>query len=78
MPVRADRTGFHVAADDPTGLAEKIIAAWADPARLAEIGRRARLLVEATFTWERVVDRLAALLSPPAGLAGDDRFPHRA
>ncbi|MGH7117437.1 MAG: glycosyltransferase family 4 protein [Acetobacteraceae bacterium] len=75
--VTEGRTGFHVAMEDPGGLADRIIAAWADPVRLAAIGGQARSFVEASFTWDRVVDRLEVLLSPPARLAGDDRFPRR-
>lgn len=71
------RTGFHVTTDDPSGLADRIIAAWSDPTGLAAMGREARSDVESRFTWDRVVDRLQALLAPPAKSAVDDQLPRR-
>lgn len=71
------RTGFHVAADDPSGLADRIIAAWEQPVRLAKMGREARLHVETTFTWDLVVNCLEILLSPATKSAAYNSFPLR-
>lgn len=50
-------TGFIVAPNDPRAIRDALDALAADPARRAEMGRRARLSVEARFTWAAVAER---------------------
>lgn len=51
-------TGQLVPPNDVGALAEALVGLLRDPARLAELGRRNRERVEATFSLERVVDQL--------------------
>jgi glycosyltransferase involved in cell wall biosynthesis len=50
--------GLVLADDQPHTLAETLPGWLADPARLAELGRRARSLAVERYDWERVVDGL--------------------
>ena len=50
-------TGFIVPPNDPRAIRDAIDVLAADPARRAEMGRRARLAVEARFTWAAVAER---------------------
>lgn len=53
------RGGFGVLCrDTPEDLAEKTIALWGDPQRLAAMGRRGRAMAEREFRWEQIADRL--------------------
>jgi sugar transferase (PEP-CTERM/EpsH1 system associated) len=51
--------GVHLlTADDPRSLAERILLVLSTPSLAEELGRRGRLLVEASYGWEMVVDGL--------------------
>lgn len=49
--------GWHAGVEDPDRLAAVILEARSDPARLAEMGRRARALAVSEYSLERVLDR---------------------
>lgn len=59
--VRDGVNGWLVPPDDPDALAAALIEAAADPARLAEMGRRSREIVEQEFAWTVLVKRQIAL-----------------
>lgn len=50
-------TGFVVPPNDPRAIAAALAALVRDPARRAEMGRRARLAVQARFTWSATAER---------------------
>lgn len=50
-------TGFVVPPNDPAAIRHAIEALVTDPARRAEMGRRARAAVEARFTWDATARR---------------------
>ena len=53
------RGGFGVLCQDaPEDLAEKTLALWVDPQRLAVMGARGRAMAEREFRWEQIADRL--------------------
>jgi len=56
------RVGFVVDSADAKAVGDAIVAAMADPARLARMGRAGRAYVEATFTWDKVAERIIARL----------------
>lgn len=51
--VEDGRTGFHFRPGDAADLAEKVEWAWADPAKIEEMGRAARAEYEAKYTAQR-------------------------
>lgn len=50
-------TGFIVPPNDPRAIRDAVEVLASDPARRAEMGRRARLVVETRFTWAAVAER---------------------
>ena len=60
-------TGLAVPADDPHATAAAAAALLADPVRLRRMGERARERALAEQTWDRRVDRYAAILESIAG-----------
>lgn len=64
--ISAGETGMLVAAADEDALTEALIDLLAARDRLERWGASARRRVEAEFTWERVVERLAPLLEAAA------------
>jgi glycosyltransferase involved in cell wall biosynthesis/GT2 family glycosyltransferase len=51
-----------VAADDPAGLADAVVALLRDPAAAAAAGTAGRAFVERTASWDRIADDLADAL----------------
>ncbi|HYD07706.1 MAG TPA: glycosyltransferase family 4 protein [Reyranella sp.] len=56
--VDGGRHGFLVDRAEPAALAEAIVAALADPARLGRMAEQAQQYVLATHTWDRVGERI--------------------
>jgi glycosyltransferase involved in cell wall biosynthesis len=50
-------TGFVVPPNDPRAIAAALAALASDPARRADMGRRARRAVQARFTWSATAER---------------------
>jgi phosphatidylinositol alpha-1,6-mannosyltransferase len=50
-------SGLLVEPDDEVGLAQALTELLRDPARRADLGRRARERVLSEFTWDRIADR---------------------
>jgi glycosyltransferase involved in cell wall biosynthesis len=59
--VRPGLNGWLVDPGDPDGLADAVIAAAAEPARLPEMGARSREIVAREFAWSVLVERQIAL-----------------
>lgn len=57
--VENGRHGFLVERADPEDLADAIVAALGDPARLEEMGRSGQRHVLNTYSWDRVAERIA-------------------
>ena len=57
--VEDGRHGFLVPEADPRALADSILDALSDPARLAAMGESGQRSVLARFSWERVAERIA-------------------
>ena len=56
-------SGLLVEPNDEEGLARALIELLSDPARRADLGRRARERVLAEFTWDRVAERTLEALA---------------
>ena len=56
-------SGVLVAPDDPRALSGALVALLGDPARRAELGRRGRERVLASFSWDHVAERTWSALS---------------
>lgn len=75
------RTGFLVAEPDAAALAETVIDALATPDRLAAMGLDGKRHVAASYSWDRVAERIAGAMRRPAagtfferrGFPGDGR-----
>jgi glycosyltransferase involved in cell wall biosynthesis len=59
--VRPGLNGWLVDPGDPEALAEAVLAAAADPARLPEMGARSREIVAREFSWTVIVEQQIAL-----------------
>ncbi len=59
--LRHGRTGLVTGATAPRALADDIVAALADPARLARVVRGARRLVERDYDWDCMVEEFDTL-----------------
>ncbi len=64
-PITQADCGRLVRPDDPAAVADAIAALFEDPAAAAAMGRRGREAFLASYTWERVADRLAPFLNDP-------------
>jgi glycosyltransferase involved in cell wall biosynthesis len=69
--VERNSCGFAVAPGDAGALAEILAALAQDPARCAEMGRRARALLEAKFSraqafelWQKLIAKIGAASAP--------------
>lgn len=60
--IDSGETGLLVPPEDPDALAAALTELLRDPRRCRQWGRAARRRVEAEFTWERVVERMAPIL----------------
>ena len=63
-------TGFLVPPRDPAALADRLEQLLTNPALRDQLGRAARERVEREFTWDRVVERTAALYGAVLGMDG--------
>lgn len=68
--VAEDEVALVVPERDPAALATAIDALVADPARRAALGRRARALVEARYTWTRTIAAFEAVYDRVASSGG--------
>jgi glycosyltransferase involved in cell wall biosynthesis len=59
--VRPGINGWLVDPDDASALAEALVEASANPARLASLGARSRAIVEREFAWSAIVKRQIAV-----------------
>lgn len=64
------RTGLLVPPGDEAALAQALARLLADPPMRAALGRSARERVEASFTWDRVVEQLTPVLQSATGSSG--------
>jgi phosphatidylinositol alpha-1,6-mannosyltransferase len=55
-------SGLLVEPGDPAGLARALVELLSDPARRADLGRRARERVLTELTWDRIADATLAAL----------------
>lgn len=62
LVVEEERIGWVVPPGDVMGLVETILEARADPRLIADMGRRARVLVETKYAVEQVIDQYRQLL----------------
>lgn len=62
--VRDGETGYLVDGRSPRAVAGRLAELLGDPQRAAEMGRRGRAWVEREWRWDRVAERLRALLDP--------------
>jgi glycosyltransferase involved in cell wall biosynthesis len=53
-------TGMLIPPDDPKACADAIISLLDDPDRMREMGRKGQERVRASFTWEKVAERVSA------------------
>lgn len=60
-PVRHGWNGLRVDARDPDRIAEAVLQLAQDPALRETMGKNGRELVEAEFTWDRVVQKMLTL-----------------
>jgi alpha-maltose-1-phosphate synthase len=65
------RTGFIVEPGNAEQIAELIVDTYRNPARMREMGERARDRVVQRFTWNRVADAVGRVLFTPAPAAVD-------
>ena len=66
--VEGERIGRSVAPGDGAGLRDAILALAADPDACAEMGRRARALYEARYSYETAMEKYARVLTETCGL----------
>jgi glycosyltransferase involved in cell wall biosynthesis len=66
MLIAEERVGWVVPPEDAGALAEAIRDARSDADRLAEMGRRARAVVDARYTQQHTVDAFQALVAEVA------------
>lgn len=57
--IEGGRHGFLAEAADPAAVAELILEALSDPARLADMGQSGQRHVMRAYSWDRVADRVA-------------------
>jgi len=76
--VEDGETALVVPERDAAALAGAIEALLGDPDRRAAMGRRARALVEARYTWARTAADFDAVYDRVTGRASTDPSPHRA
>jgi glycosyltransferase involved in cell wall biosynthesis len=76
--VRTGETGLLVPRDDPPAFADAVLELAADPKRRLAMGVSGRARFEREYTFERMVDRYAELLTDVASRAGGRRRPPNA
>jgi glycosyltransferase involved in cell wall biosynthesis len=62
--IEEGRTGLLAAPGDPASLADALVGVLADPRLAVAMGTAGRARLEAHFTWQRVAERIAAVLAP--------------
>jgi phosphatidylinositol alpha-1,6-mannosyltransferase len=55
-------TGYVVQGKDVRGLADRIVELLSDPAGAAAMGEKGRAWIDRDWTWDRVAERLKAVL----------------
>ena len=61
------QTGFTIPPDDVGALADRLLQLLVDPDLAQRMGAAGRARARAMFTWERVVERMLAVMIPIAG-----------